>query len=346
MNLRQPSRGEIGIGDLLRALHRLHAGDDDELTRAIADVLRLDLRAPTRPLPQAPTPSVGSRAQETPIISSPAPSPLASPPQAPGRAAPPWQPEPPPPPLPEDRLPVRIVSDPAPPVADDARPAWLDEPYRLLSPTLPKLARHALLPERTARGVLVATVTSARCGDAIDVAALTRCLAQRRLPARLPRLPETTGQRGCQLLLDFSDSMLPWWEDLRALARQATAVFGREGVDIFEFAVQPAGARRWDAERQVFVPWRVEPGRPLLVATGFGIRVIHGQRAPFRQAAEWRAFVADCRAADAALSFFFPWPRNYQPTDLGLHPQIVHWHPATSAAMLRRQRGLARRVAR
>jgi hypothetical protein len=62
--------------------------------------------------------------------------------------------------------------------------------------------------------------------------------------------------------------------------------------------------------------------------------------------ADWRDFVRRCAAADSPLLILVPWPPRYWPADLGLFPQLVHWHPATTATMLRRQRGLAHRVAR
>jgi hypothetical protein len=37
------------------------------------------------------------------------------------------------------------------------------------------------------------------------------------------------------------------------------------------------------------------------------------------------------------LLILVPWSPAYWPTDLGPHAELLHWHPRTSAAMLRRQ---------
>lgn len=335
MSVLDRRRGEIGLGDLAVALRRLHA-DRPEQVATIAGVLGFGLGAvEVNPQP-APTPAVYDQQRPSP---PPKAVPFVAPPRT-GWAMPRVAPAPER--LPDDVLPSQLTSE-TPIPGEVAPPAWLAEPYRLLPPARRAPLRQALLPARTARGVLVASVATARTGNEVDVAELTRLLAERHVVQRWPRLPLATLERGCQLLLDFSDSMVPWWEDLRALAGQTAAILGDERATIFEFAGEPLAAQRWAIEQQDFVSWRAEAGRPVLVATDFGIRGTASER---RCAGVWRSFVERCAAAGATLIFFVPWSRGYWPTDLGRYPRIVHWHPSTSAAMLRRQRGLARRTGR
>lgn len=337
MSVLDRRRGEIGLGDVASALRSLRPADADDVA-SIAGVLGFGLRAADLNAQPAPTPAIYDHQRP---LTPQRPQQTPSQERLPGWAMPPLLPAPEP--LPDDVLPSQIFRESPLAGGGEERPAWLGEAYRLLPQKRATPPRHALLPARTARGVLVAALATWRTGSEIDVAELTRLLAEQRMPQRLPSLPVATLERGCQLLLDFSDSMVPWWEDLRELAQQAIAVLGDDLVSAYEFAGTPAEAQRWDVERDRLVAWRPEAERPILVATDFGIRGTPSLR---HGGAEWRAFVARCVSVGAPLLFFVPWSRGYWPSHLGLHPQIVHWHPATSAAMLRRQRGLSRRVAR
>ena len=331
-------RGEISLSELLAALQALPWKNDDDAA-AIARALGFGLAAREVDDAPPPTPVIFDHSQP----SSPQPPPQIAPPREPGWAIPPIHKEAEE--LPADALPADLAEQQAPEGdAPSTAPAWLHAGYDLVEPE-PGVAayRHALLPARTARGVLSAALASWRSGSEIDVAALTRRVAERCLADRLPLRASPSLHRGCQLLLDFSDTMVPWWDDLRDLARQAGAVLGSERVATFHFAGRPAEARRRQPHSRRIETWTPEPGRPILVASDCGICGIPGtQRAP----REWRDFVQRCAAADSPLLILVPWSSGYWPRDLGLHPQLVHWHPATSAAMLRRQRGLGHRVAR
>jgi hypothetical protein len=93
--------------------------------------------------------------------------------------------------------------------------------------------------------VFTAALATLRQGDRLDIDQLVRRVVAGRLPPRLPRQHSATLARGCQLLLDFSDSMLPWWEDLRDLARQLVGVLGEDRVAVFDFDSTPEQAGRW-----------------------------------------------------------------------------------------------------
>ena len=342
MSVPSERRGEIGLAELVAALRRLRCDQFGEAERrAIAEALGFGAADPRAAQTLTPTPTVYDHSQTQAQTRS---TPIAPPP-APGWAVPRVAPTPEA--LPADMLAcelVELVADP-PDAGDDAQPpTWLSAGYRRIDPqTRAAPLRHALLPARTARGVLTAALATQRTGDEIDHEELVRCLVARRLPPRLPRVLAPTLTHGCQLLLDFSDSMLPWWEDLRQLARQAIAALGAAGVTSFHFSGAPAAARRWSAEREDFASWRPQAGQPVLVATDFGI---WGEPLHDGAGADWQDFVRRCAAADSPLLILVPWPPRYWPADLGLFPQLVHWNPATTAAMLRRQRGLAHRVAR
>ena len=333
-------RGEIHLGELIGALVELNC-DDAAQAETIAACLGFGLRAPDLAATGAATPAIydHSRALPPPLAASsasPRPLGLALPPSSPAIEA-----------LPAQIVPSQLASVETLPSTDaSAAPAWLAAGYQRLDPERSSPPRQTLIAARAARGVVTAALASWRPGDAgdgLDLDELVRCIVRRRLPHCLPRLPSTTLSNGCQLLLDYGESMVPWWEDLRELARQVSGVLGAERTAIFDFAASPATARRWRADRAALEAWQVEPGRPILVATDFGIR---GEPVHDLGGTGWPAFVDRCAARDCPLLILVPWSRVYWPKNLGLHPQLVHWHPATSAAMLRRQRGLGHRVAR
>lgn len=333
-------RGEIHLGDLIRALATLHGGDDEQ-AQAIAGCLGFGLEAPDVQ-PAGPTPTVGERSQmPTPEKNQP-----TAVPRPPGLAAPPAR-------SPRIELPAQILKstlnavDALPAAESVAAPTWLADGYRRLDP-VPGVSppRQTLIRSDTARGVFTAALATLRQGDQLDVDQLVRRVVAGRLPPRLPRLPSATLAHGCQLLLDFSDSMLPWWEDLRELARQVAAVLGEERVSVFDFDASPEQAGCWlpgkDGE-QHRQPWQPEPGRPILAATDFGIQGYPPRSQPD---AGWTKLIQDCHARGCPLIILVAWSRAYWPTTLGPYLELVHWHPQTSAAMLRRQVGGGHRPAR
>lgn len=330
-------RGEIHLGELISALVELGC-DDAAQAETIAACLGFGLRAADLAATGAATPAIydHSRALPQPAATR------GETPRRPGWALPPSS-------LAAETLPDRILPsqlagvDALPSTDSPLAPAWLATGYRCLDPDASSPPRQSLFSARAARGVLTAALASGRAGDELDLDELVRCVVNGRIPQSLPRLPFMTLDRGCQLLLDYGDSMVPWWEDLRQLACQVSEVLGAERTAIFDFASSPASASRWRADREALEAWQPEPGRPILVATDFGIR---GEPVRDLDGAGWHAFVDRCAARDCALLVLVPWSRIYWPKDLGLHPQLVHWHPATSAAMLRRQRGLGHRTAR
>jgi hypothetical protein len=336
----ETQRGEIHLGDLIRALGTLRCLDDEH-ARAIAGCLGFGLAAPDMQ-PARPTPTVYDRSRLSAQPKTEAPAT----PRRPGLAAPPTRT--PPIDLPAQTLTSTLNAIAAPPAIDTATvPAWLGGDYQRLDPA-PGASppRRTLIPTETARGVFTAALATRRQGDQLDVDQLVRRVVEGRLPPRLPRLHSATLARGCQLLLDFSDSMLPWWEDLRELARQLVGVLGEDRVSLFDFESAPGKAGRWlpgeDAE-QDWQLWQPEPGRPILAATDFGIQ---GLAPRSRPDAGWQKLIKDCRAQGCPLIVLVPWSPEYWPTTLGSDAELVHWHPRTSAAMLSRQLGGGQRPTR
>lgn len=327
-------KGEIHLADLIVALDQL-PWESEAHTRAIAGCLGFGLGAPNLQ-PSKPATAIydrGQRARKAPAVT-------AAPPRPALRA-------PPAPPIPI-ALPSKILqstlTDLAPaPTPEESDPPWLASGYEVLraEDRLPP-PRQTLLPANRARGVLSAALAVLREGDELDVGQLIDRVVVGRLPSRLPRRPDATLSLGCQLLLDFGDTMTPWWEDLHALSSQVAAVVGEAAVSTFDFEAIPAAASRWQGDEKRGA-WQPLPGTPVLVASDLGIR---GRAAPRQVALAWQAFVARCEAAGSPLVILIPWPREYWPEGLGRHPDLVHWNPRTTAAMVRQEIGPGHRARR
>ncbi len=331
MKPRDKDRGEIHLAELITALDALHPRDSAQ-AQVIAGCLGFGLAAPDVAAATRRSERIYDRNRwSSPLpagrLAAKTPAGFATPPPAQARVE-----------LPAQQLPGTLHAIESAATSETvAAPSWLSGDYQRLDHTLGKSPpREALFPGRTARGVLSAALVTLRPGRALDVDALIRCVVEGRVPRQAPRLPTPTLARGCQLLLDFSDSMLPWWDDLRQLGEPLAALLGDERVSTFDFDSAPAAASQWPAGSSAPTPWQPEAGRPILVATGFGLV---RRQAVHRAGSDWQDFVQRCAAHGCPLRILVPWSPPFWPTDLGLHADLVHWHPQTSAAMLSRRLG-------
>lgn len=329
---RPRKRGEIQLGDLARALERLAPRDETQAV-AIAAHLGFGLRPGQHPAEQRELQR--ERFDRASELAPPAASKPSGPPPV-------YTPPTPTPPLelPRATLPSRLVTldqlAPAPPAAPD----WLDQPDDdFAQEPQPALARMPLIPDAASRAILSVALATQRRGREVDVATLVRRICRRESVPDLPRQLEATLERGCQLLLDYSASMVPWWEDLASLKAQVRWVVGEETTQTYSFDRDPTAAGRWTAsmERETWCP----DGRPVLVATDLGIQGREGYAQP---PTGWEEAVDLCARHGSPLVLFIPWPKHRWPRNFGIGASaltLVPWSPQTSAAMVRH--GIARR---
>jgi len=317
----RPRRGEIHLGDLARALGSL-GWRTHEQAEAIAACLGFGL---------GPAP----REQEPVEVYNPAAQPRRPPvshqrAQAPAPVAPPPMPQPPPP-LPAHSLPSRL--QPLPNLAPaEPDPDWLDGDASLLDQTdASPCARQTLFPEPASRHIFAAAVASWRAGDAVDVPRLIEAVARRQPLRALPRRAEPTLARGCQLLLDYSPAMVPFWDDLTDLIGQVGAVAGFAETRVYSFDTRPGEAVHWRPDGRT-EPWK-PASRPVLAASDLGIQ--GGTRATPHPG--WSELAERCAAAGVPLLILIPWPESFWPKALGGRPELIHWSPGTSAGLIRRR---------
>ena len=54
---------------------------------------------------------------------------------------------------------------------------------------------------------------------------------------------------------------------------------------------------------------------------------------------EWAGLIHAAREAGCPLVILSPWPEHCWPAHIGDYPELMHWSPQTSAAMIRSQIG-------
>jgi hypothetical protein len=327
--VRDERRREIHLGDLARALSRLDCREPRQAA-AIAACLGFGLRPPS---------AADTAASRQPHLVSGSAVDAAAPSERRGAPAePPALPQPPRrPQLPEGTRACTLteLADLAPPDAEP--PAWLAGPANPFSQAPePVVARARLLPEPGARHVLSAALATRRRGGTADLPRLIEAIVRRRVLPELPRQAEPTVAAGCQLLLDYSGSMVPFWPDLHDLDEQVRDVLGRHAVTTFGFDGDPLTAEHWGAAGAP-APWTPD-GRPVLAASDLGLQ------SPSAAAPRdgWEAFAADCARTGSPLLLLTPLPLDHRARRLPANVTLIHWSPRTTAGLVRRRGADAR----
>lgn len=324
------SQGLIALGDLLRALRTLDVPDEATAAR-ISRCLGFAQRDPNPPerlrgaYDRTRSPHRGRTPPRGP---------------APPLGAPPFSGQAPPPDLPERALEADLT--PLDPVPMAERPDWLDIPVPAEPPRPSPPRRAPLLPQRTAPALLSAAVATRRPGSEPDLQRLIAAFVRGDRVRELPRLPVARLDRGIQLLLDVSEAMTPFRDDLADLTQALERIVGQARCQVYEFAGDPASASGWDmtgVERR----WRPEPGRPVVLATDFGIAAPPAarDRAP---ASAWLRFAATVRKAGCPVVAFAPLPPVRWPVRLARQMTLIHWDPRTTAGAVRRLVGAGHEV--
>jgi hypothetical protein len=314
-------RGEIGLGDLTRALHELGTRDPASVSR-IARCLGF-CGMDSNP-PEAMHGAYEQRLRR-PFAREAAAEPLS------GFQLPPLQP-------PQPDLPREILEtdwEALAPLETDPPPSWLEDMAPLPQEALAAPPRRAPLFTRlTTPGILGAAVATRRPGVDLDMERLVEGLVRGEVPRRLPFKPCPSLNQGIQLLLDASEYMTPFYPDLQDLQEGFRQLMGGHRCEVFEFAGDPAGAATWSlaGTRR---SWRPQSGRPIVLATnlGIGAPAASGDYAGPRA---WRAFARTACRAGCPVVVFLPLTPARWPIALARRFTLIHWDPRTRAAAVRR----------
>lgn len=196
-----------------------------------------------------------------------------------------------------------------------------------------KAAPHQpLFPETTSRGIFTALLQSSRYSHRIDLVNLIRLSAKGLPPKHLPYCLEGTLQYGCQLLLDYGETMAPWKNDLQSITVQTETVIGKESVTTYRFIDEPYTA----TQRTRFTKpktWSPKPQVPVLVATDFSLPLIQSE---FRIQKLWKELIQHCEKTSSPLIFLIPWTFDaWLEKTLGPYPYLLPWSPKTSSSQIK-----------
>jgi hypothetical protein len=236
----------------------------------------------------------------------------------------------------DDILEVDLHIDKAPQNSLSPHSEILSQNYNslLIDNAIPALARQSLFPQTKARGLVSATVTRKISGFDLDIPKLIQFLVRQKPLTKLPVLPRFTVRKGCQLLLDFNEALMPWWEDMQILMQQFQQVLGEVLCPVYEFSQNPLEAVNWT--ESVEIPWLPVSEKPVLIASDLGVlKTPTGNRIRAGRT-EWLDFISRCQKQDTPVIILFPLHPQRCPYDLDKLTPLIHWHPATSAAMIKR----------
>lgn len=329
------SSNEIGLADLLNALHKLPWQNETQ-QKAIFHALgfswqEIDPLSPQQPRPNA---SAGFNSYQKKQASTPSKD-------INKRAAEP------PKPSPKIELPNTLRQSQLTTIEPDTdtdtalsqitKPSWLvsppeQKPLTYLSHPEYKLPRATLFPALTQRGVIAAAISVQKLGKTIDLPALIVNLVKGHVPKKLPYHKTKSLEDGCRLLLDYSDSMTPFWEDLFSLIQQFENLLNNERLTCYQFEDDPNASEciRANSHQET---WYSKPKRPIVVATDFGIT---GQKKRNTLSPAWRKFIKACKNQHIPLVILIPWPPEFWPCDLDQYPLLISWSQNTTAAMVSR----------
>lgn len=329
-DLMRTERGMIGLGDLMHALKGLHAEDPktvERIARALGfsgmDANPVEEVKGISGVPQRPR--VTQRAPATDLPRHGAVPPVAARPELPAEIF---------------DMDMEEISLPA---SEVARPDWLEGgPLTDLAGGI-SVHRASLFPERSAKGVLTASVATRRPGRIPYVPQLIRALTRGQILTEFPYRSRPSLHRGVQLLMDTSEAMTPFLEDLDDLAKALTTVVGKHACELFQFAGDPNNASRWSRDFRE-VRWQPVSGRPVVFATDFGI----GAQAAAQDRAGmggWRRFVQQATEAGVPVIAFVPYGRDRWPKSLTRRIRFIHWDPRTRASHIKKLFGPGHEVA-
>jgi hypothetical protein len=315
------SKGKIHLGDLMRALHRLGWSDADQV-EAIGSFLGFDLdqMPQTRHHADSVDPRLRQEAQKSPRTKTPPKKPVF----------------PKPPEMPPD-LPSLRSSSNLKRLSTNANTApendeWKDASDTIFNrPSQPRLPRQNLFMRNKSRHIFTAALGTQRKSHEIDMPALIDQICTNRVVLDIPQTLETTLESGCHLLRDFSHTMTLWWDDLLVLSEQINQIISDSKNLCYRFDSIPEKPMRWvtGSKRE---NWQAD-GRPVLVATDFGVQ---GTNPAPPLDKSWHDLIDQCQQTASPLLFLIPWSKSMWPNDTGNYPQLIHWSPNTSVAIIKK----------
>lgn len=113
----------------------------------------------------------------------------------------------------------------------------------------------------------------------INIGLVVERLAQGKALQNIPRIRRLNWSGPCQVILDASESLMPFWDDEAGLVRSITRLRGRSGLEMLVMEHGPGhGCRYWGKWQEQVRPYSLpEPGTPILVLSDLGCLDRQGQ---------------------------------------------------------------------
>jgi hypothetical protein len=325
------TRHEISLGDLAIAIKRLPTQDRQVLAKIAACLgFGLEVPEPPKPQPKGVWDLRQSPQRDEPRqITESRPAAAAIPKKAQERVSLPTLP------LPKEGYvthiePLPREAAPIPSAILDARPIRLE-----VAPSI-RIHRIPIFAPRTDRAILSAAVAVQSQSGQVDLDGIIERLVQLKFIDRLPRRPLPTLKYGVQLLLDRSESMLPYFDDLRSLETKLKQIAGRSRCWSRTFQGSPLSLQRFGKDSQ---PFRLIDRVPILIATDFGIGAPLLSRDRARPG-EWKRFARLARKRRCPVVALIPHKPRLWPDQAQADFLCIHWDRSTTAGDLRRVIGV------
>ena len=323
-------RSEINLGDLAKALSYLPDASDTE-QEMIANCLGFQLQTSVEPITQSRPFHPVQAAWNRPLLKERPKFVSQEQPEFTQKPAMPPAPEPPAA-VNGDVLQTDLEITEAPKNNSPLESIRNASPLLLTRISSPA-PRKTLFSQQTARGIISAAVMRQVPGQDLDIPQLIQTTVRRQNLKKLPVLPRFTARNGCQLLLDYNEALMPWWDDMQSLILQFHQLLGEDLCPVYEFDSSPSDAVRWTESGEI--KWEPVAGKPVIIASDLGGTQLP-RSAPRTGKAAWFEFVKKCGRHNVPVIVLSPLLPQRCPKGLDRIISLIHWNRATTAAIIKR----------
>lgn len=297
---------KIGLSDFIKVIDRLHP-EDDQTISYILEILQLHPITSDKPFISNESHSdAGSRPipQPRPTTDSSSPSPSATPDSS--------------------RLPSEMVQLPS---LSREQPEWLIHlrPFQREPSALPELPPFTpLLNHKWTRSILSDFLSTMAQNGEIDTIKIIDLLVQGRALNELPRRNLPTLRKGVQILVDISESMIPFKRDQEHIMKEIASILPADCIEILYFEGAPSWGVYSDMSDEIKPYAPPMSGTPILMLTDLGIGHpphINNQSL----IAEWMRFAQGIHSDKQPIVALVPYARYRWPRSLMKLMLIYLW---------------------
>jgi hypothetical protein len=322
------TRGDIGLGDLAKALIELNLSETSHLHLAF-NVLGFE--GPTYSLQSKPKVAAESRLRKPtkPIKQDQKIEPRFSLPPTPEVSI-----------QPSGGILESTLTQLPLAALSNIQPDWLQRP-ELETSKKTGVLRKRLFSRNHSSGIIKASLAVRRPGRRLNISKIITQAITGNSITKIPHLPVGSIENGVDLLSDYSESMQPFYSDLADLITSLQDILGKGRCRSFEYNTNPVEAISWNAQDRA-IGWEPIVGRPVLLATDFG-QAKDGplNRVQFR---DWRKFVNRAAKHNTPLIVLSPMPPSTLPRWLRQEAKIIHWDPRTRAGAVSKIIGIGHTI--